>query len=101
MNYPVKDHVIVDPLFHEPVRFEPGDVMAYINATLIPLGYDIQVMDDGVLLDSIVAYPPSEDYQIFVFRSTFQNAWSSVYTVEVYDEMVPELEAFVQSVMNE
>ena len=79
-------------IFSEPERYSLTAVEKFIHEKLEPLGYECEILETGVLLDSIIAFPPNDQYYLFVFRETYQTSWSSVYTVEKYENITPELQ---------
>jgi hypothetical protein len=64
----------------------------FIANELEPKEYTVDILHEGVLLDEMIAYPPSDDYYLYVFRVQPLNEWSSAYRMEQYEGITPELQ---------
>lgn len=51
----------------------------------------------GVLLDTYICVPDSDDRYIYEFRETYLNCWSSAYTVRRHGHMSKRLEKMIKA----
>ena len=64
--------------------------------TLMRSGYDIFLIP-GVLIDSYVCVPDTDDKWVYEFRETPVNSWSSAYTVRRHSKVSKRLQALISS----
>lgn len=77
-------------------------VMDFVNEKLIPNGYEIMTLRDGVLIDDFIAVAPDEKHYNFVFRAVVLNEWNSAYTMrkcaKISKALQEEIDAYLENI---
>ena len=78
--------------------FSLSAVEKFIAEELIPVGYEVITIREGVLLDDMVAIAPDDEHYHIVFRAEYLNEWNSAYSVRRTSKISAALQKEIDAV---